>query len=503
MTYSRSLCFVGGMLSGLSFAPLFFIPLLFSLSLLCYQIRSSSSIKQASLLGFLFGFGYFLTGMYWVSIGVSVYIEEFWWAMPFALFGLPLVLGCFIAGATSISWLFKERSYYRLAFCFCWVFFEWLRSWLFTGLPWNLLGHSLSFAPVLIQVASIGGVYGISFITIYVFSVFYYIFTRQWLEFRAALLTSAIIICTVISYGTVRLAKYPSQFSNLQVRLVQPSIPQIAKWDADIFWQNLDAHLELSKRNGNPDLIIWSEAALVVPYTYPPIKDELLDMLKEVDAILATGGVIEDKNETDTKIYTSLYAVNQSGEKLFEYHKSHLVPFGEYVPLKSILPIKKLTYGFIDYAEGDGKLVKLSKFNLTIRALICYEAIFAELARTSNKKADLIINVTNDAWYGNSSGPHQHFYISLFRAIENGLPMLRVANNGISAVVDPLGRIVAELPLNKVGIIDSNCPMKISTTTIYSHWGDAAALIVALAVSLIQLLVKTTPKIFTFINKKA
>ena len=502
MSFSWSL-FLLGMLSGLSFAPVFFLPALLTLAFLCYKIQTAINLKQAFTWGFIYGFGHFLISMYWISIGVSVYIEEFWWALLFALFGLPIILACFISASCALSWKSRNNYYYQLIFCVSWVFFEWLRSWLFTGLPWNLLGYALSLSDVLIQVSSIIGIYGLSFIVIYTFTTFHYAFTKQYEQLKASLLTSIIIIFTIIFYGKFILNKYPTNFSNIMVRLVQPSIPQSAKWDIAEFWKNLNTHIQLSQLPGKQDLIIWSEAALVVPHTYRPVKIKLLEMLNITNSILITGGVTEnDKQGEDFKIYTTLYALNSKGDILFDYNKSHLVPFGEYMPLKFILPIKKLTPGFQDYTEGTGKLVHLEKLNIYIKALICYESIFPDFVRTSNKTADLIINVTNDAWYGNSSGPYQHFHISRMRAIENGIPMLRVANNGISAIIDPLGRVIKKLDLNEIGIVDGTVPTKLDFQTFYSRMGDYSSLIAIFLVLIIQSMVNYILKNYRFIYKK-
>lgn len=510
LLFSKKLSFISGIISGLIFAPIFFVPGLVGFSILCYQVKKAISVKHAMIVGFLFGFGHFLISLYWICIGVSVYIDEFWWALPFALFGLPIILAFFIAASSALSWLMRNNTFYHLVFCLCWLLFEWLRSWLFTGLPWNLLGYSLSFSEILIQLANIVGIYGLSFITIYIATSFYYFLTKETAQLKIAIITSIIILLTMIIYGTIRLQQNPTNFSKVTVRLVQPSIPQISKWNEAKFWQNLNSQIELSlspnKVESNelsPDLIIWSEAALIVPYTYFPIKQKLMDMLKINQSILITGGVTNNnKQGEELQIYSAFFALSTEGESLFEYHKSHLVPFGEYMPFKNILPIKKLTPGLLDYTEGISKLVHLDKFNLTIRPLVCYESIFPSEVRVSNRQADVIINITNDSWYGNSSGPYQHFHISRMRAVENGLPMLRLANNGISAIIDPLGRVVAQLTLNKVGVIDGKIPSKLSKyQTLYSQLGDITVLIIVISVLILQFIIKFLLKNYTIIHK--
>ncbi|MGI4776434.1 MAG: apolipoprotein N-acyltransferase [Janthinobacterium lividum] len=480
-----------GMLSGLAFAPLFFAPLLITLSVLCSRVKSAISAVEAFKLAWSFGFGHFLTSMYWISIGVSVYIEEFWWVIPFALFGLPMILAFFIAGACVTSWLARGKSYFHFAFCVSWVIFEWLRSWIFTGLPWNLLGYSFSFSDILIQSASIFGIYGLSLIVIYISSIFYRYCEYSSNKYHSTESISLLflVLSVLIIYGSLRLRNNPTLFSTISVRIVQPSIPQTSKWNENEFWQNLETHIRLSDASkSSPDLIIWSEAALVVPYKYPFIRSRIMEMLKDSKSILITGSV-SDNNETgkDFKIFSALQAISPNGDLLFEYHKSHLVPFGEYIPLSHMLPMKKLTPGHIDYTEGQGEIVSLSKLKLKIKPLICYESIFPEFVHTPHNLADLIINVTNDTWYGRSSGPYQHLHISRMRAVENGLPIIRVANNGISAIIDPMGRIIKKLYLNEVGIIDSQLPLKIQSENIYQRLGDFNILMIIILILLARI----------------
>lgn len=483
------------MVSGLTFAPIFFLPGLFTLSFLCYKTKTAINWQQATKIGFIFGFGHFLTGLYWVSIAIRVYINEFWWAIPFVLFGLPVILACFIACVCGLSFFAKNNNYYQFIFCLYWVFIEWVRSWIFTGFPWNLLGYTLSFSDTLIQASSIIGVYGLSFLVIYISTSIY------CLKYKVLLpqsITSILLIITVSLYGTFRLNNNPTTFSDIKVRLVQPSIPQTSKWNIKEFWYNLDLHIELSEKDNNPDLIIWSETALVVSSSYEPIKKRLLQMLAPSNAILLSGGVSDNGEKNSAlQLYNSLSALTADGRKLFDYHKSHLVPFGEYMPLKKLWLLPEITADFLDYTEGKGELVRIDKFNWTIKPLICYESIFPDFVRTSNKVADLIVNVTNDTWYGNSSGPYQHFQISRMRSIENGLPLLRVANNGISAVIDPLGRVIKKLKLNEIGYIDSLVPSKLCFETVYSKFGDITALLEIIMVLIAHILIKTLLKLLS------
>ncbi len=236
-----------------------------------------------------------------------------------------------------------------------------------------------------------------------------------------------------------------------------------------------------------------------MPYNIKPVLKEILSVFANDGQILLTGGVSDNtKTGDDVELYSSLIGVNSSADKVFEYYKSHLVPFGEYIPLKNILPLKKITHGLMDYTEGKRKSEIIKKFDLAVWPLICYEAIFPYEVKISNKNIDVIINVTNDTWYGNSSGPYQHFEISRMRAIENGLPMLRVANNGISAFIDPVGRVLEKTALDEVTIIDNYIPQKLHNETLFSKYPPWIVLLGIYFVLILQ----SISKFFIYIKTK-
>ena len=485
MFLTRKLSFISGIICGLSFAPVYFLPGIFMLSVLCAQVASTKSSKQAAIFGYLFGFGFFLSTLYWIAFGVSVYIEQFWWAIPFALLGLPAFIALFVSAQAAISWQFRKSRFYHFLFCCIWLLMEWVISWIFTGLPWAALGYTLSISNILMQSASIFGVIGLSFVVVYIGSSLY---GKNQLSIR---LIVALIICiAMIIFGYKRLEQNPTEFSTIKARIVQASIPQTEKWSVEEFWKNLYKHIELSQKDGSPDIIVWSEAALTAPYYYKPIHDSLMSAFTKKDQILLSGGVNDnDKQGDDLELYSSLIALNNDGELIFDYHKSHLVPFGEYMPLATYLPVKKLTPGIIDYTPGKRETMYLKQFNLHIHPMICYESIFSSEVRLENLNADLIVNITNDAWYGNSSGPYQHFEISRMRSVENGLPMIRSANNGISAIIDPLGRVIKQLELNKVDAIDGYIPLKTPLPTTYSKLGETNLLFLITLIITLQSIV--------------
>ncbi len=466
---------IAGILCSIAHAPIFFCPGLIGFSLLLYLVYSSASAKEAFVRNICFGYGYFGYGFYWTAIAIGMFMEDFWWAIPIALMGLPLIFCVFIGIISVLAWRCRYNSYYVLIYTVLWVFVEWLTTWIFTGLPWMLVGYTVGFSDILSQMAGIAGVLGLSFIIFNITGTFYYIWNGGAILLRKDLLYSFIVLGSVFIFGLLRLEAYPTSFLTTKIRIVQPSIPQNQKWDPDIFWKNLELHKELSsiKTGFKPDIILWSEAAVTAPYQIHIISKYLGDIAKKQHATLITGGV----SEINDKTYTALFSIGPDGKLLFEYHKRHLVPFGEYMPFREFIPIKKLTHGIADYTEGQTqKIFNIESLGVKIRPMICYESIFPEEIRTQG--ADLLVNVTNSAWYGNSSAPYHLFYTNKFRAIENGMPVITSSNNGISGIIDPVGRVLSKTKLNDIISLDGYIPQKIQSHTTYSLLGLIAMLIV-------------------------
>ncbi|MFK8040286.1 MAG: apolipoprotein N-acyltransferase [Rickettsiaceae bacterium] len=482
--------FILGCLCASSFAPLFFAPGLIALSVFCALLKNAKNLRQAIKCGFWFKYGYFFASLYWISIAISVYIDDFWWMMPITIIGLPVLLSCFIIPCSIFSWIVADKKYYHLVFCISWVLCEFLRSWMFTGFPWNLLGYAFTFSDILIQTSSLWGIYGLSFIVIYISSSLYLVIENKTIcqmnddsKCYGLIGSSCLIMIIIVVFGMVKLYKYPNEFLEFKFRLVQPSIQQHDKWSEKELLGNLDKHIAISKLDGDIDTVIWSEAALNVPYNLPIIKEKIQGLLSYKNANLITGSIGYEQNEDSFKLYNIMQAISHYDQILFTYAKSHLVPFGEYIPFSDILPLQKITKGIIDYSPGIKQIVYLD--SIAILPLICYESIFSDEVQLALNNADVIINVTNDAWFGNSSGPYQHLHIARMRAVENGIPILRVANNGISAVIDSNGSIIASLGLNYVGKIDSKLPSKLPFSTIYSKYGISTILIAIIFVSIV------------------
>lgn len=482
--YPKAICLIVGAGLSLAFAPFFFFPAVFCLSILLFYAVRAKNIKIAFLYGYIFGIGFFTTSLYWISNGVAVFINEFWWLLPFSFLGLPSFLALYIGLLSLMLWLVRKRENISYYFATFWVVLELIRENLFTGFPWNLLAYTVASNDYLTQISSIIGSYGLSFILSYIGANFIYIFQRKYKLFLMHSFIGLLIFISVFLYGFFRLNNSNEQllisdFKQQTVKIVQPSIKEDSKWDQKKLVENFNLLYKLSTDRSvskNTDIIIWPEAAVIFPLSVEEIYEFLKTITFETNSILITGGVTYDHNkefDDDNKHYTSIYAIDPNGEVIFNYHKFHLVPFGEYVPFRNILPIKKISPGIIDYSPGSkGFYSNIKKLNLKVKPLVCYEIIFPDLVRHKNNEIDVIINTTNDVWYGNSSGPYQHFYTAKMRAVENGLPIIRAANNGISAIFDSFGRVVAKTSLDQVTVLVGDIPPKLNYNTLYSIYGN-------------------------------
>lgn len=481
--HPKLFAFLCGAILNLAIAPLFFIPAVFVLGILLKIIVSCKKYKQALWCGWLFGLGYFIVGLYWITIGVSVYADQFWWFMPVAFVGLPSFLAlyfCLMAGAI---WYFRTNMFVIFIASAAWTGSEILRAFLFTGFPWNSLGYVFAEQLEIMQVASIVGVYGLSLLAAYLGFVFHCFFEKKYQNFASHVIFAAAVVGGVYHYGDTRIQSYADSYTNVYAKLVQPSISQTSKWSPSEFWTNIQKHAALSKDTHivgerMPDLVIWPESAVTYPPTTQEVRSALQLVVENSDTVLILGGLtlLKEATADQYNVYVSMYSFDARENMAFDYHKSHLIPFGEYVPFKKYLPfMKKITHGMIDYTPGNGsEIVQISNksMNLRIRPLICYEAIFPEESRTDNTKADVIINVTNDAWYGDSSGPYQHFAMVKLRAVENGIPLIRVANNGITGVINPLGKVLVSTNLNDIASVNTFVPTKLSEPTFFALNGS-------------------------------
>jgi apolipoprotein N-acyltransferase len=488
-----------GALAAAALPPVDLVPLLVgAFTGLLWLADGNRTTRGAFVLGWCFGFGYFLAGLYWIAIALLVDAARFWWLLPFAAAGLPAFFAIYSGLALAAVHLARRRGAARiLVFALAWTAAEYLRGWLLTGFPWNLVGYAWAGgfpgAGAVLQTTSLWGVHGLGLLTVLAAALpaaFADPYLGRWrLGHFASVGAALVLVAAMAGFGAVRLAGADSAMvPGVQLRIVQPAIPQTLKWDPDAAQGNFRRHLALSAMPSTPAVtaVIWPEAAVPYILNRDPVAREWIASVVPPGGVLITGGPRAEPPPPApfTQIWNSLYAIDDKGGIVATYDKSHLVPFGEYVPLRGILPISKITPGMMDFSAGPGPRTLELPHLPPVSPMICYEGVFAHHVVDEAHRPDWMLNVTNDAWYGFSSGPFQHFAITRTRAVEEGLPLVRAANNGISAVIDPYGRIISRLGLDDVGVVDAPLPRSIPAT-LYARWGDWTVLGMGLALGLL------------------
>lgn len=445
--------------------------------------------------GFAFAYGYFVAGLYWIGIAFFVDAEKYALLLPLPVLGLPLLLALFPAGGL---WLAQYAAGRRLRLFlllapFGWLVGEYLRGHVLTGFPWNQVGAIWGEWPATMQLAAYIGVEGLGLITMLAVSGLALALTSQTPRARLAALSLPLLFAVALGLGSLRLPAAPvPSVADVQLRLVQPSVPQTVKWRDDLRQQHLQQHVALSLKPAPipPTHIIWPETAL--PYLLdeePQLRNGLARLLSSKSGALITGAPRRDPTTQQPVVFNSVFGLDALGGIAGVYDKLHLVPFGEYLPFRSILRplgLDALAAGSVDFSPGYQSAPVSFPGLPPARVLICYEAIFADEISDASApvRAGLLLNVTNDSWFGRSSGPYQHLVAARFRAVEQGLPLIRAANNGISAIVDPYGRILVSLGLDEIGTVDGPLPQALADHPPYTRIGD----IPLLAFSLILLI---------------
>lgn len=551
--------FVAGALSVLAMAPFFLSPiLLLTFPVLVWLIDVTAAapeavndapltpnasravvggkragwlaVKQSALVGWLFGFGYFLFGMFWIGEAFLVEAEKFAWLLPVAVTLLPAGLALFFGVAAAIAHLLWRPGFSRvLVLATSLALAEGLRGHVLTGLPWNTLGYALTWPLILMQSAGLLGIYGLTILAVIIFGGPLVALADSPVEAAppmaertgagasrpslwhalTGIALSVILVACLWGYGVWRLSgDSGARVANVKLRIVQPSVPQREKWQPDKQREIFDLHVDLSRRSPagvRDDLrgishVIWPEAAMpFLPLETPTALKEIGELLPEnvhlisgaLRVELADGGhgngVIprttaewaqapadaarvpqshheQHRNELSARrAYNSLMVFGPTGGLVAMYDKIHLVPFGEYLPFQAFLEsigLEQLTRirGGFSVGRTPRPLLDVPSLPPFI-GLVCYEAIFPGAVVQGPDRPSLIINVTNDGWFGNTTGPRQHFHMARVRAVEEGLPFVRVANNGISAVMDGYGRIVGRIDLDQRGVFDSILPV--------------------------------------------
>ncbi|MCX8027483.1 MAG: apolipoprotein N-acyltransferase [Thermodesulfovibrionales bacterium] len=499
---------ISGLMMSFSF-PKLNLHLLAWISLvpLLYYLHDRDN-KSAFLSGFLCGLTFFFTTIYWIYHSINHY-------GPLPLIpslALVMLLSCYLSIYIGLfAYLYtlqmkKTSLPSMLVAPLFWTSLEYLRTHILTGFPWALLGYSQFENILIIQVSDITGVYGISFLIVAVNGAITdaLLIKRRKSEqpllqlYPTYLCFAGLVISIIftVTYGYVSLTKEINH-KTVKVALIQGNIEQDKKWDRTFVRYVMNTYKNMTEQvlDEKPDLIIWPETAL--PFYYGKdvlLTEELNNFARDIETYLLTGTMmIKDKKEktADMKpIYTnSAILFDKNGKLSYIYDKIHLVPFGEYVPLRKVLFfVEKLTYGIGDYTPGDTFLKAVSTFG-SFSTVICYEIIFPDLVRKFFKKENnLLVNITNDAWFGMTSGPYQHFSMAVFRAIEIRKPVARCANTGISGFIDEKGRILKTTKLFERVSLVKDVGIN-SSITFYAKYGDMFTYLVII-VSIILLIRK-------------
>jgi apolipoprotein N-acyltransferase len=461
------------------------------------------TLRAAFAAGWAFGFGYFFGGLWWIGAAFTVETDEFFWLMPFGVLGLPAGLALFHGLGFLLARLFWSGGGRRVfAFAAGMGFVEWLRTWLFTGFPWNSIGQAFGAFDVTAQIASVVGLQGMTMMALMIFAAFAPLGARDsfWPRWRLPLVAMA-VLATLTAFGAWRLATIEIvNLPDVRVRIMQPNISQRDKHRLS-GQEVLTRYLTLSDRASTPGRsgikdvthLVWPESPFPFLLAREPQALGQISQLLRPRAILVTGAARAEDAGATPRYFNAIHVVGADGVIGDSYDKVHLVPFGEYLPLKGLFAALRIRQ-FVEIPGGFEAGTRRGALAVpglpATLPLICYEAIFPAEA-TSTARPGLLLNVTNDGWFGRTTGPHQHLAQARLRSIEQGLSMVRAANTGISAIVDPVGRVTAHLPLGVEGVLDGQVAKALAPTT-YARFGDIFAHIL-LFFSLVLCVIRRLP----------
>ena len=495
----NGLAFLAGLIASLAQAPLGWFPLLWLCVPVLVLMLDSASLGQTrrgafwpmAKVGWMFGFGFFLLTFYWLGSAFLVEADKFAWAIPIAVLILPAGLALFWAVATGFSAFFWSGSPLRILWLALWFSaLEWLRGFVLTGLPWGGLGSALTSNSITMQALALVGPDSMTLFAILLFAIPIWLIAEREARSLGFWLAGCVGLLFVgqILFGIVRLSQpqdIPAETAT--IRLVQPNIPQAEKWKFENRSWIFNRLLALTTLDSDAfpldavDLVIWPESAVPFYLIEQPGALAAIAQALPQKAGLVTGAL---RRESDVnghqEVYNSVYLLDSDGTVQSSYDKIHLVPFGEYLPKQAWLEaigLEQLTVQRSGFASGTNRSLLPTERLGRLLPLVCYEVAFSSEVLSFPDNADWIVNVTNDAWFGATVGPWQHLHLARMRAVETGLPLIRVANTGISAVIDGYGRVLHQLELKNEGIVQAMLPNKLKETA-YGVVGNVAFLMI-------------------------
>lgn len=504
----RGIAFGAGALSALAMPPFFAFPILWiTLPTLVWLIDGavtearSGRVKRlgpAFMIGWWFGFGYFLAGLWWIGNAFLVEAAEFAWLLPLAVILLPAGLALFWGfGVALAQFLWSEdwRRIFALAAGLGTA--EWLRGHLFSGFPWNAIGYALTSGEILMQSAALFGIYALNVIAVAIFAAPAALAPATGERRRnAALPALAILAVAALGlYGVLRLSQATAAFvPDVTIRIVQPALEQLQKWNPENKDAVLSTYYRLSAPAGAPlakgTILVWPESAFPFPLTQDAGALAAIAELLPAGTALVTGAYREEYPPNgERQVYNTIYAIGEDGTILDAYDKVHLVPFGEYLPAGDLLGrygIQQLVPSA--FSPGPFRRPLALPFAPPFLPLICYEVIFSGEVVGEGPRPAFLLNLTNDGWFGRTTGPYQHFHQARVRSVEEGLPLVRAANTGISSVIDPYGRNITLARLGEATMIEARLPASIPLP-FYAQW-RALVFLLSLAVCMLTVTTK-------------
>ena len=448
--------------------------------------------RHAFVIGWWFGIGFFSLGSYWIAYAFLVYPARFAWMIPFALTILTVVLALFTGMATWLTVTISRPGPQRgIALAGAWTTSEMLRGTLFGGFPWNPVAHAWTNVESVLQSAAFLGVYGTGLLTILIITIpatligYKDLLVDQRMRINLAVTGTLLLLWGA---GSMRLSLAGSieehpMVENVLLRIVQPNIAQSLRWIPELRVRHFFQQIAMSLGPGFEKVthVIWPETAVAFSLDWHREARQLVSQAVPYGGAVLTGVIRTTSPSSGVmRFWNSLMAINHNGTILALYDKAHLVPFGEYMPIWSLFSMQQMARDSRDFSSGPGlqtiSIVGLPPFS----PLICYEVIFPGKVVERTGHPQWILNVTNDAWFGRSAGPYQHLASARWRAVEEGIPLIRVAVTGISAVVDPYGRILETIGLGIAGVRDVSLPVALTQAPLFAKWGNTIALTLTL-----------------------
>lgn len=472
---------IAGILASFALPPIHFLPLLVALSYPIARMLSCQNMRSAFWVGWGCGLGWFLVSLYWISNAMLTGGSQFYWMIPFAMFFLPSFLAIFWGLAFALAWRSGTSPAVRWGAVIFWLMvMEWLRAHLFTGFPWQTPGMVFAMRPLGIDLgfdlASVIGVFGCGVVALMLASLPLAIRLDKRL---GQTVLAGLAILTVLALAVSGRPLIDHAAKGLTVRMVQPAIPQQDKWKSELKDQHLAVHLEQSRaqsENGvKPDLIVWGEVSYAgfLEHDWSELAPDIRAAATD-SAWFVLGGLRQQKSADQSEYFNSIFLVKPDATIAGVYNKRYLVPWGEYVPLRDAFSFVDHLAGGVDFSAGSSAVIlSLERPDgriVNIAPLICYEIIFPVSTRRAVLGADMIINLTNDAWFGDSLGPRQHLAMAQMRSAELGVPMVRVATTGISAVIDGYGQVTSKINYQSSKWQDAVISGR--THTLYAQYGE-------------------------------